>query len=396
MSVFPSVLDGLGRYPAKSLLRAVGTIIRAGLFLIVIRSGGGLLSVAIAVSVCGLLEHVIMYLAVKRYLPSLCFSFRLVNRPTLRIIRSYSIDALLAMLAGRVSFQTDAIVINVFLLPQSITLFAVAGRLVEYAKDSLRVATMVLTPAVSALQARGDDLGIRSVLIDSTRYVLWLILPVQLGLLLLGRPFLFLWMGEEYAALSYPTLVILTLPLALALAQSVPVRILYGIGQLRWFSRAVIVEAVANLLLSVLLVRHYGIEGVALGTALPNTLLSCAVGWYVCRKLGVGLGTYLRRSFLAPCAAALLPAGFWLAAWCWAPPANWLSLLATLAMGLAGYVVVATSAEFGLGNVLRAAATAWRPAAAPAITLSPLDATSLDKESLCDTSLSPSRAPCEA
>jgi O-antigen/teichoic acid export membrane protein len=30
MSVFPSVLDGLGRYPAKSLLRAVGTIIRAG------------------------------------------------------------------------------------------------------------------------------------------------------------------------------------------------------------------------------------------------------------------------------------------------------------------------------------------------------------------------------
>jgi len=371
MSVFPSVLDGLGRYPAKSLLRAVGTIVRAGLFLLVIRSGGGLLAVAIAVSLCGLLEHAIMVVAVNRYLPSLRFSLRLVDRPTLRIIRSYSFDALLAMLAGRISFQTDAIVINAFLLPQSITLFAVAGRLVEYAKDSLRVATMVLTPAVSALQARGDNSGIRDVLIDSTRYVLWLILPVQLGLMLLGRPFLLLWMGEEYAALSYPTLVILSLPLALALSQSVPIRILYGTGRLRWFARAVIVEALANLLLSVLLVQRYGIEGVALGTALPNTLLNCAVGWYVCRHLGVGVCTYLRRSFLAPCIAAVLPAGVWLAAWCWTPPDSWLSLVATTAVGLAGYVVVAAAAEFGLGNVARGLTAAVRSAGTPAVASPP-------------------------
>src|SRR5262249_2259546 len=254
---------------------------------------------------------------------------RLVDRPTLRAIRSYSIDALLAMLAGRVSFQTDAVVINAFLLQQSITLFAVAGRLVEYAKDSLRVATMVLTPAVSALDARGDSAGIRGVLIDSTRYVLWLILPVQLGLLLLGRPFLRLWMGDEYAELSYPTLVILSAPLSLALSQSVSIRILYGTGRLRWFARAGIAEAAANLVLSWLLVRAYCMRGVALGTAVPNTLLNCAVGLYVCRMLGVGVCTYLRRSFLAPCTAALLPAGVWLAVSHWAAPDTWLSLVAT-------------------------------------------------------------------
>src|SRR5262249_1940313 len=136
MSVFPCVLDGLGRYPAKSALRAAGTVVRGGLLLLVIRSGGGLLAVAVAVSACSLLEHLTFAVAVSRYLPALRFSLRLVDRPTLRAIRSYSIDALLAMLAGRVSFQTDAVVINAFLLPQSITLFAVAGRLVEYAKDS--------------------------------------------------------------------------------------------------------------------------------------------------------------------------------------------------------------------------------------------------------------------
>src|SRR5439155_753421 len=210
----------------------------------VIRAGGGLLAVAVTVTACALVEYLAMAVAARHYLPGLRFSPRLVDRPTLRVIRRYSIDALLAMLAGRVSFQTDAIVINAFLLPQSITFFAIAGRLAEYAKDSLRVATMVLTPAVSALEAKGDSEGIR--------------------------------------------------------------------------------------------VGPYGIEGGALGTAIPNTLLTCAVGVYVCRTLGVGVGSYLRRSFLAPCAAALLPAGVWLAVWGWAVPDTWLSLAATTAAGLAG------------------------------------------------------------
>jgi O-antigen/teichoic acid export membrane protein len=393
MSVFNCLLDGLGRYPAKSAIRTAGIVLRSGVFLVVIRSGGGLLGVATTVTACSMVEHLAMALAARHYLPGLRFSPRLIDRPTLRAIRSYSTDALLAMLAGRVSFQTDAIVINAFLLPQSITLFAVAAKLTEYAKDSLRVATMVLTPAVSALEARGDSAGIRGVLIDSTRYVLWLILPVQLGLLLLGRPFLRLWMGEEYAALSYPTLVILSVPLSLALSQSVPVRILYGTGRLRWFARAVIAEAALNLLLSIALVVPYGIEGVALGTAIPNTLLNCAVGVYVCRTLGVGPGTYLRRSFLRPCAAALLPAGIWLASWLWAVPDTWLSLVLTTAAGLAGYVVVATAAEFGLGNAVRRLVAAVRPAGT-AIVSAPLeDAT---KEVPCDTSLTPSRVPCEA
>jgi O-antigen/teichoic acid export membrane protein len=395
MSVFNCLLDGLGRYPAKSAIRTTCILLRSGVFLLVIRSGGSLLAVALTVTACSMVEHVAMALAARHYLPGLRFSPRLVDRPTLRAIRSYSTDALLAMLAGRVSFQTDAIVINSFLLPQSITLFAVAARLVEYSKDSLRVATMVLTPAVSALEARGDSEGIRGVLINSTRYVLWLILPVQLGLILLGRPFLRLWMGEEYAALSYPTLVILALPLSLALAQSVPVRILYGTGRLRWFARAVIAEAALNLLLSIALVRPYGIEGVALGTALPNTLLNCAVGVYVCRTMAVPVGTYLRRSFLAPCATALLPGGVWLASWLWGEPDTWLSLVVTTASGLAAYLAVAVAAEVGWGNLLGRVAAALRPAGTVPVSEPQVISTST-KESACDTSLTPSRVRCEA
>jgi O-antigen/teichoic acid export membrane protein len=367
MNVFACVLDGLGRYPAKSAIRTALLVLRSVLLFVLIRRGGGLVGVAVLVTACTLLEHLLMAVAAYRYLPHLRLSLRLVDRPTLRTIRGYSIDALLALLAGRVSFQTDALVINAFLMPQSITLFAVASRLTEYAKDSLRVATAVLTPAVSAMDARGDTAAIRNVFLNSTRYVLWLILPVQLGLLLLGRPFLALWLGPEYATRSYPTLVILAAPLALALAQSVSVRILYGTGRLRWYARAALIEAVANLALSLLLVRPLGIEGVALGTAIPNVMLNCGLGLALCRTLGIGLGEYLRRSYLAPCAAVGVPCAVWLAAGQWQAPDTGLSLLATGAAGLTVYAAVAVHLEIGLRNVAESIAFAVRGMIMPSV-----------------------------
>jgi O-antigen/teichoic acid export membrane protein len=395
MNVFACVLDGLGRYPAKSAIRTTGIVIRSILFIVVIRSGGGLLPVAIAVTAYTLVEHLAMAVAVRHYLPGLRFSPRLVDRPTLRAIRGYSIDALMAMVAGRVSFQTDAVVINAFLLPQCITMFAVAGRLVEYAKDSLRVATTVLTPAVSALEARGDTAGIRTVFLDSTRYVLWLILPVQLGLLLLGRPFLLLWMGPEYAELSYPTLAILAAPLALSLSQSVSVRILYGTGRLRWFARLVMAEAVANLILSVLLVRPYGIEGVALGTAIPNVITNCVLAVYLCRALGVSAGEYLRRSFLVPCAAALIPCALWLVIGYWSPPTTWLALVSTGIFGVIGYVFLAAHREIGLRAIVTRLRTSPETVPAIVVTATVITATPDTKEPGCASSPTSLNLPCE-
>src|SRR4029077_19992888 len=111
--------------------------------------------------------------------------------------------------------QTDALVIGLCLAASPITYFVIAARLVEYAKNALRALTTVLAPAVSTMEARGADEEIRTVLLDGRRYVLGVIVPIQIGMVMLGKPFLTLWMREPYADLSYPTLVILSVPLSL-------------------------------------------------------------------------------------------------------------------------------------------------------------------------------------
>ena len=347
LGVFPSVLDGLGRYPAKTVVRTTGLILRIPLFIAIIHAGGGLVEMAWMITASNILEHAALAIAARRYLPGLRFAPSLVDWGTFRRIRGYSLSALLAMFAGRISFQTDSVVISSFLAPQFITFFAVGARLTDYVKSSLRAVTTVLTPAVSTLEARGDHAAIQRMLSDGTRYVLWAVLPIQAGLMLLGRPFLALWLGPRYAEECSPVLSILALPLALALSQSIGGRILYGIGRLRWYARLAMLEAGTNLLLSLALVRPLGIEGVAWGTTIPNLLFNAILAVYVCRLLEVRVAAYLRRSFLTPITVTAGLVLAWSASIHLRTPQTWPELLLVGATGAAAYVSAAALVELG-------------------------------------------------
>jgi O-antigen/teichoic acid export membrane protein len=353
LKVFTCVLDALGRYPAQVVVRLLAMLVRTLLLLWVAWNDGGLVALGIVITACHVAEQMILGVLTWWYLPELRFSPRLVDRDTLRHIRGYSIDAFVAMIAGRLMFQTDAIVIGAFLYLDQITFFVMAARLVEYAKDSFRAITNGLMPAVSVLEARGDQAGIRRILFNGTRYMLWLVLPVQLGLMLLGKTFLAVWLrhSPQIAELSYPTLLILATPLTLALPQMVAARILYGTGRLRWYAWAAMIEAIANLALSVAFVQVWGIEGVALGTAIPNIVGSAALIVYICRDLNVRVGDYLRYAFLAPAVFAVpLAAGWW-----WAAQErdlySWPALVITGLSGVVAYLMAGMLWEVGLGRL---------------------------------------------
>lgn len=345
LGTLPAILDGLGQYPVKTAVRTGLLLVRLPVVLLVLRHGGGLAALGWAITGCNLIEHVALAGAVCWCLPELRFSVKLVNRNTLRLIRGYSVDAFLAMLAGRISYQTDALVIGAFLAPQHITLFAVAARLVECAKNALRACTTVLTPAVSSLEAQGDLAAIRRLLLVGMRYVLWAILPWQVGLLILGKPFLQLWIGPRLAEGSYPVLIVLTLPLGLALAQSVAARILYGMGRLRWLARMVLIEAAINLTLSLALVRPFGIVGVAWGTALPSIIVNSFLVAYTVRLLEIPWADFCRTTIIKPVLASALLVLFWLGISSRFEPDRWLSLLGLVTMGLAGYAMLVVLSE---------------------------------------------------
>lgn len=345
LSLFPSVLDGLERFGAKSVVRIGFLAVRTAATIILMEHEPSLMGLAVIFTICNLAEHLVMAVLCFAYLPGLRLSIRHVDRATLKLVRGYSVDAFLAMVAGRVAVQSGVVVIGIVLSAPEVTWFAIALRLVEFAKALLRSATTTLTPAISSLEAAGDVAAIRKVMLEATRWALYLILPVHLGLVVFGRPFLRVWMGSpEYAERCYPVLLILSATLSLVVAQSVASRILYGMGKLRLFARMALLEAALNLGMSLLLVHALGISGVAWAAAVPNLVFCVFVIGYACRSLEMPIGLYLGDAWLRPLLAGFVPLAIWAGGW---TVGGWPSLGLAIGAGLAPYAVLVLAIEKG-------------------------------------------------
>jgi O-antigen/teichoic acid export membrane protein len=329
---------------------------------------GGLFPLAVVYTVVTVAEHAALALLCWRFLPGLRFRLRLVDRVTLKQVRTYSVDAFLAMLSGRITVQTGAVLIGLLLPAGGVTFFATASRLVEYAKSMLRTVTATLTPNVSALEARGDHAAVRRLFLTATRWMLYLALPIQAGLVLFGKPFLARWVGAEFVDGSFPAVVLLSTTLAVGVAQSAASRILYGLGRLKWFARAAIGEAVLNLLLTAVLIGQFGVTGVAAAVAVPNLLFCSAVIWLTAKELGVTAGAYF-GVWLKPLAAGVVPLAIWLLLG--EPAAEYPAIAATVSAGLVPFAGAVAAAEWVGRKRGRTAATATGAVQSVVVSLTP-------------------------
>ena len=77
LNVFPCLLDGLGRFPAKTAIRTAGLLLRTGFFLVVLWNQGGLIALAWAITACNILEHVALAAAARTRAEALPWSAHL-------------------------------------------------------------------------------------------------------------------------------------------------------------------------------------------------------------------------------------------------------------------------------------------------------------------------------
>jgi O-antigen/teichoic acid export membrane protein len=213
---------------------------------------------------------------------------------TVRALFSYSIFSLITRLADVLRFQVDSLIVASFVGLVAVTHYRIAGALSEY-YIGLMIAVIGVVSSMFSRQEGGKDFtALRKTFFFASKISVCLSSFVGFGLLAWGKPFITRWMGPQYLD-SYPCLVVLVLGCAIALWQMPSVALLYGISKHKFLALFTSVEALANLLLSLLLVRRYGMFGVAFGTFFPMALVKLFVQpFYVCHVLSVSYSDYLR------------------------------------------------------------------------------------------------------
>lgn len=339
------VLAGLGRFPATNSINVASLLLRNALLVGAVWSGGGLVTVgAIILGVC-VLQSGCNVVAARCYFPRLAFSPRYIDWETVRTLGGYGLNVFVGAIATIVIGQSAFLVIGAFLSPESVTYFSLGSLLNGHAITVLAAVMFVLTPAVSKWEATGDHAAIRRLFIVATRYGLFIAGPIEVGLLILGRPFLALWMGSRYADVGYMTLVVLSVPLLLAASNLAAGRILEGIGKVRPLALLGVAQAVVTVILSVALVRPFGIEGVALGISLALAVRAFAVTLLLCGYLQVSSLSLLRQSFFDPLLASAVVGAVWILAKQWLFPNDWGTFFGIGLLGMVLYAIIVIALE---------------------------------------------------
>jgi O-antigen/teichoic acid export membrane protein len=222
---------------------------------------------------------------------------RAADRATLVKLARYGSAALIINLADVLRFQIDSAVIGGFMpgALENISIYSIGMRLVTTASFSIGIIGAVLIPRFSGLSEKGDAAGLTR-LLDRTNLISGLFTGyLFINIAALGPDLLALWIDKPWVSQS-STIMLLMLPSYYVMQLHGPVAsLLAGSGKLRGQTAITVAEALANVALSVALVRPFGIYGVCLGTAIPMVLVrGIAFPIVVKKELGIGVLRYYR------------------------------------------------------------------------------------------------------
>jgi len=296
--VFAGVLVAVHRYDLTSSISIVQTCARAVGVVFLLRSGHGILSLAIwelCISVAAQAATIVLCF---RVYPQLKIAFGRPDSATLRKLWNYSFYVFLINVALQVTYYTDNLVVGAFLSPTAVTLYAIGGLLISYSRQIVSSMTTTFTPLASSFEAQGNYENLRRLVIHGTRAALLVSLPIQAALFFRGHTFIRLWMGEQYAQPSGTVMQILLLSLVFSSANTTSAGIVYGMEKHKRIALWGIIESVLNLSLSIILVRRIGIYGVAWGTTIPSVIMEMIL-WpsYICKLLHMRVRTYLWQTW---------------------------------------------------------------------------------------------------
>jgi O-antigen/teichoic acid export membrane protein len=128
-----------------------------------------------------------------------------------------------------------------------------------------------------------------------------MVVPVAAALVMLADPLVHAWLGSQAAAVAgcIPVIQILAVAVAIRVGNATGNTLLKGAGKHRLVAWVNLGTGVVNALLSVLLIRRFGLVGVAWGTLIPIALSAMFVLYpAACRRVGIPVGRAVSEAVL--------------------------------------------------------------------------------------------------
>lgn len=305
-TIFGSVVYGFQRYYLNNAVSMGVSLAAAGVNVAVLGAGYGLVALVAATTIVRMLAVGLYSWNAYRVYPGLRIRPSLFRRERLREVTGFSVYMLVLDWSAKLNHSADPLVIGAILDTTAVAVWTVAQRLTQFAQYLTNQLNDALFPNVVDSDAAQRADRLQAILLQGTKLSLALAAPLCLGLIMLAEPLIFSWVGPEFTGSVLPTQILLAVVLVRISTASANL-ILRGAGQHRLLAWTNATTAAVNILLSIILIRPFGLVGVALGTLIPISLAAAFVLYpAACRRVSLPLARPLVQAIWPPMWPALV------------------------------------------------------------------------------------------
>ncbi len=295
-SVFGGVINGFQRYDLNNIAGTASSVVAALVNVLVIVSGYGLMAVVVGTTTVRLLTLWVYRANAYRVFPALSLSAASFRVGRLREVTRFSVYMLLIDWANRANYSIDALVLGAFLNTAAVAVWTVAQRIADTTHRLTNQFNDLLFPNVVDHHTASRVGRLQTILVQGTRFSLASVVAIGGAVILVARPLVLAWVGPDFAA-SALVLQLLSFTVIVRVGAATATTLLKGAGAHRLVATTNLVTAIANVGLSILLVRRMGIVGAAIGTLVPVTVAATVVLFPAgCRRIGLGVGRAVVRA----------------------------------------------------------------------------------------------------
>jgi len=291
------------RFIIRNIVNITTTLLRCLLSIYVLYKGGGLLELSWINFGLGVLAILLNLGVLKLFFRHITLSPKLVNRSMFLTLFSFGLLTSVIQIGNLLRTKLDAILIGRYLNMDSVATFSIAALLCGYLSTSIISCSGVSQPRLAALAGKNNKGIFAGAIMRYSIIIANLVAGGSLVVFLLCEDFLGLWLRKNFESTHVVATLVSILLLAVVpdLMMGVSFNALLAVKKHKYYAYQTIAEGVAHLIISLILVRSFGIYGVAVGAAIPALSTKFIVQpLYCCRIFGLNWWHYITNVILKP------------------------------------------------------------------------------------------------
>lgn len=309
---FMAVFMAAQRFDLSNLIGVGTRLLTAASVYAALDMGYGLIGISAATCGASLVDYLIRWRVATRLAPQVQLSMRRVNRDRLREMVSFGTWTFLISVSGYIFLHAQPLLIGAVMPIAAVGHFALATGLSQQISAGLNPLGQVMYPAAAAMHMRGESSALQRLYHDGTRLMLLVVISIVLVAAFWAEDFYRLWIGNEYlSGVPFPSVALLLQILLIGTlagyTSNIAGQILLATGCVRLLAISLVCGAALNLILVVILIRPYGLIGVAASNTISAVMVNLVgIPLLLQRAIGLRVRDLLLGACVRPMVLGLL------------------------------------------------------------------------------------------